>query len=299
MKKWISAMRLRTLPLAASCILAGSAAAWYAGQGSASVLILALVTTFLLQILSNLANDYGDFTKGTDNADRVGPTRALQSGAITKDAMKRALVICTALALIFGIALLYVALASKGKFYYALGFLVLGLLAIAAAFKYTVGNNPYGYRGLGDLFVFLFFGVVGVGGTYFLHTGDSSFTIFPLAITVGLLSAAVLNLNNLRDHVNDAACGKRTLVVQLGFAKGKIYHLTIVMIAFLSGYAWIAFIAHRAIAWIALFPLLIQLLLLRKVINTTTPAALDPELKKVALLTFLFSLALFISALVS
>lgn len=292
-------MRLRTLPLAASCILAGSAAAWQAGDGSVAVLVLALITTFLLQILSNLANDYGDFAKGTDNADRVGPTRAMQSGAITKESMKKALIVCTVLALISGIALLYVALAAGGKFLYAIGFLILGLGAIAAAFKYTVGDNPYGYRGLGDLFVFLFFGVVGVGGTYFLHTGEFSFTVLPLAITVGLLSAAVLNLNNLRDHVNDAACGKRTLVVKLGFAKGKIYHLIIVMIAFLSGYAWIAFVAQRPLAWIALFPLLLQLLLLRKVIVTTTPAELDPELKKVALLTFLFSLTLFISALVS
>jgi 1,4-dihydroxy-2-naphthoate polyprenyltransferase len=288
---------LRTLPLAASCILAGSSAAWLAAPGSWSVFVLAMLTTFLLQILSNLANDYGDYSSGVDNDDRVGPARAMQSGLITKDEMKKALVLCAVLTLVAGIALLWLALGSKGLFAYALVFLLIGVGAIAAAFKYTVGKNPYGYRGLGDMFVFLFFGIVGVGGTFFLYTQDWNLSLLLPSATVGLLSTAVLNLNNLRDHVNDKASGKRTMVVLLGFEKGKIYHFFLVLTAAVAGGMWVLLNYSGGWSLLPILALLPQLLILIKVIRTKVPAELDSELKKVALLTFFYSLLLFISAL--
>lgn len=293
-RSWIHAARPRTLPLAASCTLVGSALAWREGKGSVSIFVLALLTTLLLQILSNFANDYGDFTKGVDNHDRVGPERAMQGGLITQKQMTRALVVSVVLTLISGVSLLWVALGSEGLFLHALIFLTVGIAAITAAFKYTVGRNPYGYRGFGDFFVFLFFGIVGVCGTYFLYTVEwNSHVILP-AMTVGLLSTAVLNLNNLRDHINDAASGKRTLVVSSGFRAGKIYQLFIVVLAFASAFLWMFLHNKTALQWIPLIALILPLLMLIKLFRTENPAALDPELKKTALSAFFFSLLFFL-----
>jgi 1,4-dihydroxy-2-naphthoate octaprenyltransferase len=292
MKKWIQAMRLRTLPLAASCILAGAAAAQSQGEVNAAVLVLILATTFLLQILSNLANDYGDYSHGVDNDQRVGPTRALQSGAITKSQMKQALLITTALTLVSGIYLLWIVFSPSSQFIQAFVMLLLGIGAIAAAIKYTVGSNPYGYRGLGDLFVFLFFGPVGVLGTYYLLTGTVNTEPFLLALTTGFYSTAVLNLNNLRDHVNDAASGKRTLVVQMGFRNGKVYQTALIVVGTIALIGWLA-ISHGTFFHWSLVPAAAQCFLLVKVWKCESPAALDGELKKVALLTFLTALLLF------
>jgi 1,4-dihydroxy-2-naphthoate octaprenyltransferase len=293
-KSWIAAARLRTLPLAASCTLTGSALAWQQGKGSWSIFGLALLTTFLLQILSNFANDYGDFSKGVDNEDRVGPQRALQSGAITQRMMKNALFICAFLTLISGLCLLWVALGSAGMFLQSLVLLVVGLLAIAAAFRYTMGKNPYGYRGLGDVFVFLFFGLVGVCGTYFLYAHQwSLWTLLP-ATTIGLLSAAVLNLNNLRDHVNDAASGKHTLVVMMGFEKGKRYQLVLVVAGFISSLVWMIEHNTHPVQWVAMMPLAIPLMLLPKLFATREPSLLDADLKKIAMSAFLFAVLFFI-----
>lgn len=292
-------MRLRTLPLAASCVLTGSAFAWNQSMSPAGILLLGLLTTFLLQILSNLANDYGDYESGVDNEQRVGPQRAMQSGAITKIEMRKALMITAALAFCTGSFLLWFSLAPQHKFMEAIFFLVLGLLAIAAAFKYTIGKNPYGYRGLGDLFVFLFFGIVGVGGIYFLHTGTLEWHFLFPAAAVGLFSVAVLNLNNLRDHINDKISGKRTMVVMLGFQKGKIYHALIVLtaatFAILSG----LYLDSGPMVILVIVPVIIQLILLSKVIRNNDPASLDGELKKVAILTFLLSLSYFSLALLN
>jgi 1,4-dihydroxy-2-naphthoate octaprenyltransferase len=293
-KSWIAAARLRTLPLAASCTLTGSALAWQQGKGSWSIFGLALLTTFLLQILSNFANDYGDFSKGVDNEDRVGPQRALQSGAITQRMMKNALFICAFLTLISGLCLLWVALGSAGMFLQSLVLLVVGLLAIAAAFRYTMGKNPYGYRGLGDVFVFLFFGLVGVCGTYFLYAHQWSFWTLLPATTIGLLSAAVLNLNNLRDHVNDAASGKHTLVVMMGFEKGKRYQLVLVVAGFISSLVWMIEHNTHPVQWVAMMPLAIPLMLLPKLFATREPSLLDADLKKIAMSAFLFAVLFFI-----
>jgi 1,4-dihydroxy-2-naphthoate octaprenyltransferase len=296
MKRWISAMRLRTLPLAASCILAGSSAAWTESSNPWPILIWGLLTTFLLQILSNLANDYGDFAKGTDNANRVGPERAMQSGAISKKEMQAALAIVALACLALGMLLLHTALTPRGMFVQAIVFLILGLFAILAAFRYTVGRNPYGYRGLGDIFVFLFFGMVGVCGIAFLHTGRfDPYWLLP-AMTTGLFSAGVLNLNNLRDHENDKASGKMTMVVKMGFLQGKIYHATLMGIGVMSGLLWTALYAPGLIAMGAVVPLSVQIRLVLHVFKTDNPADLDPELKKVALLTFATALLWFAGA---
>lgn len=295
MKKWIQAMRLRTLPLAASCILAGAAAAKANGEINSFVLALTLSTTFLLQILSNLANDYGDYSHGVDNERRVGPTRAMQSGAISQAQMKRALIITTALTLLSGMYLLWIVFSPKAQFVQALLMLLLGFAAIAAAIKYTVGSNPYGYRGLGDVFVFLFFGPVGVLGTYYLLTGMLNAQPMLLAMSTGLYSTAVLNLNNLRDHENDKASGKITIVVQLGFYRGKVYHTLLIGIGSISLFAWLLLISNGGMMWIVSLPALLQCALLMKVWNTEVPKELDGELKKVALLTFLSSLLLYLA----
>lgn len=291
-------MRLRTLPLAASCVFAGAACSMKNSAFPWKVFGLALLTTVLLQILSNFANDYGDFDKGTDNENRVGPERALQSGAITAAQMKVAIVINVLLALISGILLLLVSYEATGN---AMGLWILlgiGLLAIAAAYKYTAGDNAYGYSGLGDISVFLFFGLVGVIGNAFLYRGEfSTLSLFP-AIGIGCLSTAVLNLNNLRDHVNDAASGKMTRIVRMGFVKGKEYHMWLLLIG--ANFAVLAtFVAAKEwfhyLPLVALPPLVIHG---KKVMQTENPADLDPELKKVALVTFVFSLLYWITHVV-
>ena len=232
MKHWLSAFRLRTLPLAVSSILVGSALAllanhsWPTYRFSGAVLALALLTAILLQILSNLANDLGDHQHGTDNKERVGPQRSVQSGAISAAAMKRAMIICGVLAFISGCALITIAL---GFSIPTLAFLALGLAAIGAAVKYTFGQNPYGYAGLGDVSVFLFFGIVGVCGTFYLHTETSERLVLLPAAAFGMLSAGVLNVNNMRDIVNDAASGKRTLVVRMGSKTAKTYHALLIV----------------------------------------------------------------------
>jgi 1,4-dihydroxy-2-naphthoate octaprenyltransferase len=286
---WLSAFRLRTLPLAFSCIITGSAlAALYNFKWQ--ITALALLTTLFLQVLSNLANDYGDTIHGADSADRTGPLRTVQSGAISKEAMKTAVMAFALLAFTSGIFLLYVAL---DNFKSILFFILLGLSAIAAAIKYTAGTNPYGYKGLGDLFVFVFFGWVGVEGVFYLHTQLFSVNGLLPASVIGFLSVAVLNLNNMRDHISDAKAGKNTLVVKMGFQNAKKYHAALLVLAFLCA------IIFSVLMWLdtgALLPLVsltvfvFLFIHLKKVSATTNPADLDSELKKVALSTFIYSL---------
>lgn len=250
------------------------------------VFILAITTTLFLQILSNLANDYGDTQNGADNAERVGPKRSVQSGAITAEDMRIAMGIFALLAFGSGIALLIVAFSNWVNI---LLFLVLGLGAIAAAIKYTAGKNPYGYRGMGDIFVFLFFGLVGTAGTYFLFTSHMEPLILLPAISMGCLSTGVLNLNNMRDHIPDQKAGKITMVVRLGFAKAKQYHQALILTAF--GAALLYTFAHYQSIWQFAFVLTAPIFLnhLRFVAQTKEPALLDPQLKVLALSTLLFS----------
>ncbi|PZR03873.1 MAG: 1,4-dihydroxy-2-naphthoate octaprenyltransferase, partial [Flavobacterium psychrophilum] len=229
-KAWLQAARLRTLPLSISGILVGCFYAFSQGFTNYSILGFALLTTLGLQILSNFANDYGDGVKGTDNENRIGPQRAIQSGAISIPAMKKGIIITSVLTLIAAITLIYLSF-GKDNFGYSVFFFFLGLAAIAAAIKYTVGNSAYGYRGLGDLFVFIFFGLVSVIGCYFLFAKQIDILVILPAITVGLLSVAVLNLNNMRDQVSDALSGKNTIVVKMGAKNAKLYHYTVIVTA--------------------------------------------------------------------
>jgi len=293
-KIWLEAARLRTLPLSISGILVGSFYAYKHYSDSPNYWIifgLAFLTTLGLQVLSNFANDYGDGVKGTDNKDRIGPQRAIQSGAITPEQMKKGIIIVSVATLIIAISLIYASFGSD-NFGFSLFFFVLGLAAITAAIKYTVGKSAYGYRGLGDLFVFIFFGLVSVLGTNFLFAQTLDIKLFLPAISVGLLSVAVLNLNNMRDRESDIKAGKNTLVVKIGAQNAKRYHIGIVVTAMLLGLAfaiWSDFEWKQYLFVLAYLPLLKHL---KTVIDNKDPKALDPELKKVALSTFLFSVLL-------
>lgn len=290
-------MRLRTLPLALSSVITAVAIARETTELNIVVVVLLFATTILLQVLSNFANDYGDFQNGADNEHRIGPARAVQSGLITPIAMKKAVILTSLLALISGILLLWFSLAAKGLFMYALIFLGLGLASIAAAIKYTSGKNPYGYRGLGDLFVFVFFGVVAVGGSAFLLKGTIGLSdVFGMAI-IGMLSTAVLNVNNMRDHINDKAAGKKTIVVSLGFEKAKIYHSLLIITAVLIMLA-LLFTTNAKYAILSLIVVPIFFKHLVFVWKCKAPPMLDTQLKIVALTTFLYSALLLISSFI-
>ncbi|MFD2516321.1 1,4-dihydroxy-2-naphthoate octaprenyltransferase [Salinimicrobium flavum] len=285
---WVSAARLRTLPLSISGILVGSSIAVAREEFHSVIFSLALATTLGLQILSNFANDYGDFVKGTDNDERVGPQRTLQSGLITKTEMFWGMIGTAIVTFLFAIALIYIAFGSKNIFY-ALLFLILGIAAIAAAVKYTIGDSAYGYRGLGDVFVFIFFGVVGVYGCYFLYSLQWDWEVMLPAFTIGFLSAGVLNLNNMRDRVADQRAGKNTLVVKMGAEKAKNYHYILIIsaVAAIVLYSALTFEGiDDLLYFVAFIPLLFHL---KRVMENERPEELDPELKKLALSTFLLA----------
>jgi 1,4-dihydroxy-2-naphthoate polyprenyltransferase len=305
MKHWLKAFRLRTLPLAVSSILVGSALAWVGNRFNyngppeyrTSILLLALLTAILLQVLSNLANDLGDHEHGTDNADRVGPQRSVQSGAISPSQMKRAMFTCAFLALVCGCALITIALGFTVR---TLLFLLLGLLAIGAAVKYTFGKSPYGYAGLGDISVFLFFGIVGVCGTFYLHAGSIHPLVWLPAMAFGLLSAGVLNVNNMRDIQNDAASGKRTLAVRMGSVNARLYHTMLVVAGAGCLVSFSALLSpEQWTMWLFLITLPGFIIHLKRVWTTAEPRDLDPQLKVLAMGTFvtalLFSLGIILA----
>jgi 1,4-dihydroxy-2-naphthoate octaprenyltransferase len=286
---WVGAARPRTLPLALSSSLMGSFAALQHGRFKWSVFGLALLTTLLLQILSNLANDYGDSVNGADNAERIGPARAVQSGAISAVNMKTAVSITSVLAFIAGLSLIAAGIGFSHWLPW-LVFLFVGLMAIGAAILYTAGSNPYGYKGFGDLFVFLFFGITAVFGTYYLHTGSLNIDALLPAVTIGFLSTAVLNLNNMRDIEGDARSGKRTMVVLMGSSYAKIYHTVMVAGALIALLGWSAM--HYSSMWQFVYLLTLPLFIyhLRVVTRNKVPAALDPQLKILAFSTFILVL---------
>ena len=292
---WISAARLRTLPLSVAGILAGSTIAIKTSVFSLPILVLALGTTLGFQVLSNFANDYGDGVKGTDNQDRVGPKRALQSGLLTAKELKNGMIVTAIITLFLASLLIFTAFGSE-HILLSFVFFNLGIAAIIAAVKYTVGANAYGYRAMGDLFVFLFFGIVGVVGCYFLFSKSLGNYVFLLAIAIGCMSTAVLNLNNMRDRIQDAKVQKNTLAVVLGPKKVKRYHGILIITALISALVYL--VASQAkplyyFALIAFIPLLINMVM---VFKNDDPAALDPELKKIALSTFAFALLLFVTS---
>ncbi|QLE02522.1 1,4-dihydroxy-2-naphthoate octaprenyltransferase [Galbibacter sp. BG1] len=288
-KTLLSAARLRTLPLSISGIIVGSAIAFSEGFFNGYILVFALLTTVGLQVLSNFANDYGDGVKGTDNEERVGPVRALQSGIISDKEMLIAMVITTLVTLISASVLIYISFKDT-NLGLSLFFFLLGVAAVLAAIKYTVGNTAYGYRGLGDLFVFIFFGLVSVLGSYFLYTIQINFYVLFPAVTVGLLSVGVLNLNNMRDFESDRRASKNTLVVKIGLEKAKKYHITILVIAMISSITYLLLTFNHAVNLFFLLSYIPIILHLNRVLTNKDPKLLDPELKRLALSTFLFAL---------
>ena len=273
---WIRAARPRTVLLSFSGVLLGSFLTIKTGPSTGSrtwfCLLFCALTAVLLQVLSNLANDYGDFKKGADGANRVGPQREMQSGAITEKEMKLGLAVTAALCLISGALLIFV---FAGLTWQALSvFAVLGIGAVLAALLYTLGKRPYGYRGLGDLYCFLFFGWAAVAGIFYLATKQLDFSVLLPASAMGFLSNAVLNINNMRDYENDKASGKNSLVVKLGQEKAFVYHCLLIVGAFVCLTVYL--VLHQA-AWYSylfwlLFPLFFKDLM---AIKKTKPELLD------------------------
>ncbi len=294
MKHWIEAARVRTLPLSVSGIILGSFYAMSQSNFNWKIVFFALSTTLCLQILSNFANDYGDGIKGTDNEDRIGPKRAIQSGTISPKQMKRAMVITAALTILSALLLIYFSF--KDRFLiYSLIFLVLAFLAIASAIRYTVGDMAYGYRGYGDLFVFVFFGLVSTLGIYFMFMKSIDPLLILPAFAIGFLSVGVLNLNNMRDEVSDRKSNKNTIVVKIGGAKAKKYHyfLVISAMALVVAFAILEdFQFDQYLFLLVYFPLTAHLI---RVYKNKEPRDLDPELKKLAISTFFLSVLLALS----
>ncbi|MFT5751873.1 MAG: 1,4-dihydroxy-2-naphthoate octaprenyltransferase, partial [Dokdonia sp.] len=281
LKSWLIAARLRTLPLSVSGILMGSALALNDDLFQWDIFVLALVATLGFQVLSNFANDYGDGVKGTDNEDRVGPARAMQSGLMTPKDLIRGMIVVTIATLAAVIVLIYVSFGID-QIGLSLVFLGLGIAAMIAAVKYTVGNSAYGYKGLGDVFVFLFFGIVGVLGCYFLYT-QQLYVIHVLpAITIGLLATVVLHLNNMRDREADQKVGKRTLAVILGKNSAVLYHGFLLGTAMLSWCVYLLISKQLMSVYSTLIFLIPMCFHWGVVLKTKNHPLLDPELKKVA-----------------
>lgn len=296
MKVWLRAFRLRTLPLSLSCIAMGGflAASVHAFQWS--IFLLCVSTTICLQILSNLANDYGDSIHGADSADRKGPSRAVQSGAISAAQMKMAMVIFVMLSLVSGVSLLLV---SFGLNWNALLFFFgLGVLSILAAIAYTVGKKPYGYIGLGDISVLIFFGLVGVMGSYYLFTQKLPMIIILPALSCGLFSIGVLNVNNIRDIESDLKAGKYSIPVRIGRDKAITYHWLLIVGGILSAILYLILEFHSP--WQLLFLLSVPMFIRNGMaVNHKPSNELDPYLKQMAISTLFFVLLFGVGLLVS
>jgi 1,4-dihydroxy-2-naphthoate octaprenyltransferase len=277
------------LPLSVSGIILGSLIALSENKFNWIIFILAFTTTLFLQILSNLANDFGDYVSGKDNENRIGPARTMQSGKIKRKEMIILISVFTLLSLLTGIWLIIEGTKQLDTII-VFTYLGLGVGAIVAAMKYTMGKNPYGYRGLGDLFVFIFFGLVAVIGTYFLHTNEFKPEILLPASTIGLMSVAVLNMNNLRDYTSDKESGKKTIVVMIGQKNGKIYQLVILSISQILPAIFLCLTNESPWGYMYILCLPILILHLRFTFKNKTPEKLDPELKKLALTTLLFTI---------
>ncbi|GAB4163034.1 MAG: 1,4-dihydroxy-2-naphthoate octaprenyltransferase [Winogradskyella sp.] len=290
-KPWLLAMRLRTLPLSVSGIILGTSFAIYNGRFNWLVLILAILTTISLQILSNLANDYGDGVKGTDNEDRVGPQRAIQSGAITPEEMLDAIKFNIVMVIILTLSLILAAF-GPNNFLFLMLFVFLGGFSVYAALNYTMGDSPYGYRALGDIFVFVFFGLISTIGSYLLYVHRVDHVVLLPAIILGLLSVGVLNLNNMRDLEADKSVGKITIAVKLGIRKAKRYHYILILGAMLVSivFSVLYYVEPYNFLYLIAFVPLIQHL--RKIRLAKQPNDFDRQLKVLALSTFLFAMLL-------
>ena len=294
LKAWVAAARLRTLPLSLAGIIVGNGLAYFQGYFNVLIFLFSVATTIAFQILSNFANDYGDGIKGTDNEQRLGPSRVLQQGLLSAKEMKQGIIVTSIISFALTILLLLISF-SMAQISTALFFLFLGVISIVAAIKYTVGSSAYGYFAMGDLFVFLFFGGLSVIGSNFLQTHSINYSLLFPAMSMGLLSTAVLNLNNMRDVDNDLNSHKITLPILLGEKLSKYYHGLLILVPFITASFFlyqnsVNIFAHLHI--IFLVPLGLHLI---RVWRCKHPIDLDPELKKVALSTFFFGIAFILS----
>lgn len=289
LKVWVAAARLRTLPLAFSCILLGSAIAMSEGHFSGSILIWSLITTLLYQVLSNYANDYGDGVKGTDE-NRQGEKRAVASGEITATGMRNAVWIFSVAAWASGAWLSYIGTVhAPNVVFYA--FLFLNTGAVISAIRYTVGGSAYGYKGLGDIYVLLFFGWIGVMGSYYLHTNVLNLAVMLPATAVGFLAVGVLNLNNMRDLETDIEHGKHTVPVRMGRENAKVYHSILLLGAPVLMAAFVCIHPINSLYnWTFVLVVPVILLQWRKAMKAQTPDQFDPLLKPLAMSTLLFVL---------
>lgn len=298
---WLQAARLRTLPLSISGILLGSfIARWrlieIGGNWDWKIFALAMLVTLLYQILSNFANDYGDGVRGTDRfRDKNAEKRAIVSGIISVKQMKMAVISTVILAMIMTMGLLYTAFFPHYilEFYIFIG---LGILCILAAVGYTMGKKPYGYLGLGDIMVFIFFGWISVGGSYFLFTKVWNWDILLPASAIGMLSVAVLNLNNMRDLESDKLAGKNTLALRLGFKRAMIYQivlmqlpLILVLIFLMKNELQIKGNYYAFMVMVLFFPMTAMR---RKIMKVKSPKELDPFLKQVGIITLMMAILL-------
>jgi 1,4-dihydroxy-2-naphthoate octaprenyltransferase len=299
MSDWIKAARLRTLPLSLSGIIMGSFIARWKLYGEGGVwdwriFALALLVTLLYQILSNYANDYGDGVKGTD-AKRVveAEARAVASGKITAKQMKNAVIILSVLSFAATVGLLYVAFIPEymNEFYMFIG---LGVASILAAIGYTIGKKPYGYMGLGDLFVFIFFGLVSVCGSYFLFTKSFSWDMLLPGTAIGMMSMAVLNLNNMRDIESDRLSGKNSFALRIGFKNAMIYEMILLQLPLILMLVFFGvngfFQSQNYYVFIVMILLLPLMKLRRQIMAVKNPRELDPFLKQVGIITFMMAI---------
>lgn len=284
-KIWLQAFRLRTLPLSLSCIGMGGFLAASVDKFDGIIFLLCCITTIFLQILSNLANDYGDSIHGADSANRKGPSRAVQSGVISGTQMRTAVIIFALLSLASGTLLLMLAFGKnwQGIFF----FFCLGLLSILAAIGYTVGKKPYGYLGLGDFSVLIFFGLVGVLGSYYLFVQQVSWKELLPALSCGLFSIAVLNVNNIRDIESDRMAGKYSIPVRIGKKAAAIYHWILLFTGVLSSLVY-TIINFRS-PWQYLFLISLPFFVLNGLaVQQKASENLDPYLKQMAISTLFF-----------
>ncbi|WGI25069.1 1,4-dihydroxy-2-naphthoate polyprenyltransferase [Halomonas alkaliantarctica] len=289
---WVLAARPRTLPLACASILLGTGLAASVDALNMAVLLLALLTAIALQVLSNLANDYGDAASGADDEQRIGPERAVASGLLTPEKMRTGMIVAATLAAVLGLLLLVAAFGDHwGQI---LIFILLGAAALLAAVTYTVGlgGTPYGYRGFGDIAVFVFFGLLGVLGTYYLHVQQLSWLPFLPAAACGLLATAVLNVNNVRDIESDARNGKITLAVRLGRTKAINYHWTLLGMALLLTLIYMVALPVPWVGWSCLLVAKPLTDAARTLSHTRDGEMLTNMLKKTAISTLLYSVLL-------
>ncbi|CRK85699.1 1,4-dihydroxy-2-naphthoate octaprenyltransferase [Candidatus Providencia siddallii] len=293
---WIESIRFETLQISIFSIITGSVLAAHDGKFKLNITILAIITAALLQILSNLANDYGDYINKCDTNERIGPLRGMQKGIITKSCMKKTLKINIFAICLSGLILIIVSLK---KIEEITVFFILGVISIISAIKYTIGKKPYGYLGFGDIFVLIFFGWVSVIGTYYLQTNTFNIINILPATAFGLLSVTPLNINNMRDIENDAKVKKKTLAVRLGIKGAKIYHFIIIIISILCLICFNLLLMHDYKSWLFLITIPMYIKHIYNIFKNSIPKLMHQFLSKIIKISLLTNILFLLGMLIS